>query len=94
MNEKKSNTKKKSPEKKEATISQNLEKLDEILKKMEEEDTGLEESFKLYEEGLLIVKRINAGIDKIEKRIEILASETDSRNTDDVKNDKTDELES
>lgn len=53
-------------------IEESLKKLDTILEKMEDENTSLEETFKLYEEGLGIVKRVNAGIDKVEKRIRIL----------------------
>lgn len=61
--------------KKSLTIEESLTKLDKILEKMEDEETGLEESFKLYEEGLGIVKQVNNSIDTVEKKITILSDE-------------------
>lgn len=56
----------------ELSIEESFKRLEEILERMEDEDIGLEESFKLYEEGLLLAKNVNAGIDRVEKRMEIL----------------------
>ena len=58
----------------ELSIEESFEKLEELLDKTESEDTGLEESFKLYEEGLKILKNAEAGIDKVEKKINIVES--------------------
>lgn len=58
--------------KNELSIEESFKRLEEILERMEDEDIGLEESFKLYEEGLLLAKNVNAGIDRVEKRMEIL----------------------
>lgn len=63
--------------KKEAGIEESLDKLDEILKKMEDEAIGLEETYSLYEEGLKIIKRVNQAIDKVEKRIQIITDAED-----------------
>ena len=62
-------------EKDELTIEQSFDKLSEILNKMEDGETGLEDTFKLYEEGLGLVKNIKGGIDKVEKRIKVLREE-------------------
>lgn len=56
------------------TIEESLAKLDKILEKMEDDDTGLEETFRLYEEGLGIIKQVNAGIEKVESRIKVLST--------------------
>lgn len=71
----KKNISTKNKEGEEMSIEDSLKKLDSILEKMEDEDTGLEETFRLYEEGLGLVKRVNASIEKVEKRIEILSDE-------------------
>lgn len=62
-------------DKKELTIEESFSKLGEILDKMEDDETGLEESFKLYEEGIGLVKKVSESIDKVEKRIKILSEE-------------------
>ena len=62
-------------DKKELTIEESFNKLQEILDKMEDDETGLEESFKLYEEGIGLVKKVSESIDKVEKRIKILSEE-------------------
>ena len=59
----------------EMTIEESFDRLDEILEKMEDEQTGLEESFRLYEEGLKLIRRAEAGIDRVEKKIRILNEE-------------------
>lgn len=59
----------------ELTIEESFERLDAILEKMEDEETGLEESFRLYEEGLKLIRRAEAGIDRVEKKIRILNEE-------------------
>lgn len=62
-------------DKKELTIEESFNKLQKILDKMEDDETGLEESFKLYEEGIGLVKKVSESIDKVEKRIKILSEE-------------------
>ena len=59
----------------EMTIEESFDRLDEILGKREDEQTGLEESFRLYEEGLKLIRRAEAGIDRVEKKIRILNEE-------------------
>ena len=52
-----------------------LKSLEEILQKLESGDTPLEESFRLYEGGMRLVKEINAKIDRIEKKMITLDGE-------------------
>ena len=66
MNEKE-NKNKKAP-----SIEENLEKIEQVLEQMESEETGLEETFRLYEQGLKLIKDTESGIDKVEKQLKIL----------------------
>ena len=54
---------------KEQTLDQSFEKLEEMIKKLEQEDISLEESFKLYKEGMKLIKSCNDKIDKVEKEV-------------------------
>ena len=55
------------------SIEQTFEELDQIMEKLEAPDTTLEESFACYEQGMKLVKTLNAQIDKVEKQILILS---------------------
>lgn len=57
---------------KELSVEDSLEKLEGMLKKLEDEDTPLEESFRLYEQGMKLVKDINLKIDAVEKKMIVL----------------------
>ncbi len=54
---------------KELTLEQIFEKLEGTIGKLEQEDIPLEESFKLYKEGMKFVKSCNDRIDKVEKEV-------------------------
>ncbi|MCI9385309.1 MAG: exodeoxyribonuclease VII small subunit [Lachnospiraceae bacterium] len=54
---------------KELTLEQIFEKLEGTIGKLEQEDIPLEESFKLYKEGMKLVKSCNDRIDKVEKEV-------------------------
>ena len=54
---------------KELTLEQIFEKLEGMIGKLEQEDIPLEESFKLYKEGMKLVKSCNDRIDKVEKEV-------------------------
>ena len=49
--------------------------IEEIIKKLESKDTGLEDMFKLYEEGMKRVNDTYKKIEKIEKDMQIIAGE-------------------
>ncbi len=56
----------------EKTLETAFEELEEVLKKLEEEDITLEESFDLYQEGMKLLKYCNKSIDKVEKQLIVL----------------------
>lgn len=54
------------------TFEKNLEQLTEVIQKMEQQDVGLEESLKLYEQGVQLTRKCQKIIDEAEKKIEQL----------------------
>ena len=54
---------------KEITLEQTFEKLEETISKLEQEDISLEESFKIYRDGMKLVQNCNNKIDKVEKEV-------------------------
>ena len=57
------------------TLEETFAGLEEVIQKMERGDVSLEESFKLYHEGMDMLKSCNDKIDKIEKQMLILDEE-------------------
>ena len=57
------------------SIEESLERIEQLLEKMESDETGLEETFKLYEQGLKLIRDTESSIDKVEKQIKILSGE-------------------
>ncbi len=55
------------------TLEQSFEKLDEILKTLEQPDISLDEALKIYNEGIRLVKNCNQQLDKVEKQIVVLS---------------------
>jgi exodeoxyribonuclease VII small subunit len=54
---------------KELTLEQTFEKLEDLLGRLQQEDVSLEESFKLYKEGMSLIKSCNSKIDRVEKQV-------------------------
>lgn len=54
------------------TLEQTLEQLETVLGELEKEDVSLEDSFRLYQEGMKLLKECNDSIDKVEKKLMIL----------------------
>lgn len=54
-----------------------LEKLEQIVRRMEAGDMTLDESLKAFEEGIRLVRSMNARLDEAERRVEILLREGD-----------------
>jgi exodeoxyribonuclease VII small subunit len=52
-----------------------LKRLEEIVAKLEDGDMDLEQSMKLFEEGMGTVKRLQKKLDEAEKKIEKLVKE-------------------
>lgn len=51
------------------TLEETFEELDEIIGQLEKEEVGLDDSFRLYNAGMKLLKSCNASIDKVEKKI-------------------------
>lgn len=62
---------------KSASLEENFENIEEILDKLENGSLSLDESFKLYKEGIKLVKQCNSQLDKVEKQIIIIDREED-----------------
>lgn len=58
--------------KKTKTLEVAFDELKGIIDQLEQEDVTLDESFKLYNEGMKLLKFCNESIDKVEKDIIIL----------------------
>ena len=54
---------------KETTLEQLFEKLEESISQLERDDISLEDSFKIYKEGMKRVQTCNSKIDKVEKEV-------------------------
>jgi exodeoxyribonuclease VII small subunit len=54
-----------------------LEKLEQIVRRMEAGDMTLDESLKAFEEGIRLVRSMNARLDEAERRVETLLREGD-----------------
>lgn len=60
------------------SLEASFQELNEIIAKLEQEDITLEDSFKLYQEGMKLLKYCNDSIDKVEKKLIILGEQNDS----------------
>ena len=54
-----------------------MKKLQEIVAKLEDEDTSLDDSLQLYEEGLKLSKKLKERLTAFENRVEELARQND-----------------
>ena len=63
--------------KKEVNFEELIEKLGDITNKLEKEQLSLDESVKLFEEGMQISKECNSKLEDAEKRITILINQND-----------------
>lgn len=60
----------------ELTYEQSVEKLEEIVRRIESGEAGLEESIKLYEEGMALGRRCKEILAQAEQRVEQLSRDT------------------
>ena len=63
--------------KKEISFEEALERLNEIVKAMKQSDEPLDDSLKLFEEGVTLVKQCNDQIDQAEAKIKQLVRSSD-----------------
>lgn len=54
-------------------------RLAEIVKILEQGNSSLDESLKLYEEGILLVRFCNDSLDNAEKKIKMLVADSDGQ---------------
>lgn len=62
----------KQSEEKQIPLEELFGNLETVLEKLEGEDVNLEESFRLYKEGMTLLKRCNTAIDLVEKKVLVL----------------------
>lgn len=57
---------------KDKSLEEVFESLDEVMGELENDGVSLEDSFRLYNQGMELLKVCNDKIDKVEKQIKIL----------------------
>ena len=57
------------------SLEANFAKLEETIKKSEQEDITLEESFVAYTEGMQIIKLCNEEITAVEKKVQVISED-------------------
>lgn len=63
---------KKTEEPKTLSIEESFGKLEEMVRQMEREDVTLEDSFQIYEEGMRLLRDVNARIGEVEEKIRLI----------------------
>lgn len=56
-------------------LEQAFDRLDEVLLKLEDKNTSLEESFQLYQEGMKLAKECGLRISRVEEKVMIMNEE-------------------
>lgn len=59
-------------EEKSPSLEELFETLEEVVQRLEGTDVNLEESFRLYNEGMQLLKKCNETIDTVEKKVLVL----------------------
>ena len=54
----------------ELTLEESFSRLDELVEKMEDRSIPLEESFRIYKEGMDLLKKCSEKIDLVEKKMQ------------------------
>lgn len=62
---------------KEFKLEEAFGELNAKIEALEDENISLEDSFKIYKEGMDLLKKCNDSIDKVEKQVLILEGDTD-----------------
>ncbi len=61
---------------KKISFEESIEKLEEILSRLEDEKLPLDTSVKLYEEGMKLIAKCNRELEAAERKIKILARDS------------------
>ena len=64
-------------ERQEPSLEETFQELEEIIEKMQSREITLEESFRLYEQGIRKLKFCNQKIDHVEKKMLLLNEQGD-----------------
>ncbi|MBQ1229771.1 MAG: exodeoxyribonuclease VII small subunit [Clostridia bacterium] len=64
-------------EQKEMKFESSMERLEQIVRALESGDRGLEESLKLYEEGITLVRSCNEALEQAEQSVKLLRLQPD-----------------
>lgn len=56
----------------EKTLEEAFEELDSMIEELEASDVSLEDSFKIYQKGMKLLKDCNEKIDTVEKKMQVL----------------------
>ena len=56
-------------------LEEKFGKIEDIINKLENNDIGLDEAFKIYNDGMKLVKECGDSIDKVEKKLTILTEQ-------------------
>lgn len=59
-------------DKEKMSIEEGFDKLEGIIRQMEQDEVSLEDSFALYQQGIALVKACNDKIDLVEKQIKLI----------------------
>ena len=59
-------------EEKEISLEEAFTRLQETIENLEKDDITLEQSFQEYQKGMLLVKKCNEILDKVEKKVLVL----------------------
>ncbi len=62
----------KKSEDKELTIEEAFSQVEDKIKALESEEASLEDSFKLFKEGMDLLKYCNDSIDQVEKKVQMI----------------------
>ncbi|MDO4632406.1 MAG: exodeoxyribonuclease VII small subunit [Eubacteriales bacterium] len=60
---------------KELTLEEGFAQLEELIKVLENRETTLEQSFETYRQGMELLKKCNALIDRVEKKMQVISEE-------------------
>lgn len=64
-------------EEKKMKFESSMERLEQIVRALESGDMGLEESLKLYEEGITLVRSCNETLEQAEQSVKLLRLQPD-----------------
>ncbi|MEE8836275.1 MAG: exodeoxyribonuclease VII small subunit [Eubacteriales bacterium] len=82
MTETKAGTEETGTEQEGLTLEQAFGRLDELAGRLEEKDVPLEESFRLYKEGMDLLKFCRSQIDTVEKKMQVITEDGELRDFD------------